>query len=99
MAISLYLRNEGREFVRKADCSYWPWNGSYDRERFPMLGAVDPYGDAVFNARQMEKIVGEVDQLFQEDLSERQRKSLEAVIELCHYARLHPRLYLWFFGD
>ncbi len=41
MAIRLYLRDENRQLVRDMDQLYVPYNGSYDREQFPMLCAVD----------------------------------------------------------
>ncbi len=99
MAISLFLRDENRRLVRDSDCSYVPCRESYDNERFPMLGVVDPYGDAIFNGRQREMLLVEASQLLRTELSEKERDSLEAVIDLCHDARSRPGIYLWFVGD
>jgi hypothetical protein len=43
------------EVVARAACGV-PWGAAVDgldQAKFPLLGALDPYGDAVFNRRQI----------------------------------------------
>ena len=51
------------EVVARAACGL-PWAtvlGDLDQAAFPMLGALDPYGDAVFNHRQVPALLRELD--------------------------------------
>ncbi|MFD5632633.1 hypothetical protein ACFWJM_00585 [Streptomyces sp. NPDC127077] len=62
---------------------------------FPMLWALTPYGDAVFNQRQMPLLLAEFDRLpagLGGDWVGQAR-------ELCQVVERGPHLYLWFIGD
>jgi hypothetical protein len=53
------------EVVARAGCGL-PWEvtlAGLDRTAFPLLGALDPYGDAVFNHRQVPALLAELDVL------------------------------------
>ena len=66
---------------------------------FPLLQYVDPYGDALFNPRQMPQLLHELDLLRNRCSDEQSKLLLEKVRELaleCQNARL---LYLSFVGD
>ncbi len=66
-----------------------------DRVKFPMLWALDPYGDAVFNHRQMPMLLSELDRLpvtCGGDWVGQAR-------ELCRVVQRGTHLYLWFIGD
>ncbi|MET9384334.1 hypothetical protein ABZY09_25505 [Streptomyces sp. NPDC002928] len=62
---------------------------------FPMLWALTPYGDAVFNQRQMPLLLAELDRL-PTDLG---GDWVEQARELCQVVERGLHLYLWFIGD
>jgi hypothetical protein len=72
--------------------------GLTELERFPMLRGIDPYGDTVFNQRQLPSVIRElreIAQLVPRDLQ-------EGLLDLATYVerfigRTHT--YLWFIGD
>ncbi|MFJ2868706.1 hypothetical protein [Kitasatospora sp. NPDC087314] len=66
-----------------------------DPAEFPMLSALDPYGDAVFNQRQMPMLRAELKRLpagLGGDWVGQAR-------ELCQVVERGLHLYLWFIGD
>lgn len=53
------------QVVARASCSI-AWEkmlSDLDRAAFPLLGGLDPYGDAVFNGRQIPALLRELDRL------------------------------------
>jgi hypothetical protein len=53
------------EVGARAACGL-PWEvtlAGLDPAEFPLLGALDPYGDAVFNHRQVPALLAELDRL------------------------------------
>lgn len=85
------------EVVARASCGL-PWEtalSGLDQVAFPMLGALDPYGDAVFNHRQIPALLRELDQL-PSDLG---GTWLAEVRTLCELALRRPHHYLLFIGD
>ncbi len=84
--------------VARAACGL-PWEtalGGLDQAAFPMLGALDPYGDAVFNHRQIPALLRELDQL----PPERAGTWPAEVRALCELAlREQPHHYILFIGD
>ena len=75
-----------------------PWEtalGGLDQAAFPMLGALDPYGDAVFNHRQIPALLRELDQL----PLERAGTWVAEVRTLCELALRKPHRYILFIGD
>ena len=69
--------------------------GDLDQAAFPMLGALDPYGDAVFNHRQVPALLGELDLL----PSERGGAWVAEVRTLCDLVSHGLHRYLLFVGD
>ncbi|WP_202512157.1 hypothetical protein [Streptomyces sp. SID3343] len=62
---------------------------------FPMLWALDPYGDAVFNQRQIPLLQAELDRLPAACGGE----WVAQARDLCQVVRQGVHLYLWFIGD
>ena len=68
-----------------------------DEDEFPFLGGLLPYGDTMFNYRQVEKLQREVND---ETVLGILGQSVAAEIEsLCLQVRNGLHLYLWFLGD
>ena len=85
------------EVLARAGCGL-PWEitlGDLDRATFPVLGALDPYGDAVFNHRQIPALLGELDRL----PAERGGAWVAEVRALCEVALRGPHRYVLFIGD
>jgi hypothetical protein len=86
------------EVVARAACGL-PWEtalGGLDQAEFPMLAALDPYGDAVFNHQQIPALLRELDQL----PPERGGMWVGEVRTLCELVlQRRPHHYLLFIGD
>ncbi len=94
MRVSRELRGE---VVARAGCGL-PWEttlGGLDQAAFPMLGALDPYGDAVFNDRQIPALLVELDRL----PAERGGAWVAEVRALCEVALRGTHHYILFIGD
>ncbi len=98
MPISLALRRERGDDIRRAEQTYLPAGASRDAVEYPLLSGVDPYANTIFNSRQMQQLLSEVERLLSGSLSVAERASLEAVADLCREGRRAHR-YLWFIGD
>ncbi|WP_164990865.1 hypothetical protein [Streptomyces sp. GZWMJZ-114] len=85
------------EVLARAGCglSWETTLGDLDRTAFPLLGALDPHGDAVFNHRQIPALIGELDRL----PAERGGEWVAEVGALCEVALGGPHRYLLFIGD
>ena len=99
MPISVVLRREQGANVRRLDVPYQPPDAAWDADDLPLLAGVDPYGNTIFNARQMRALRDEVRRLLAEDLSREQRDALVGIVELCEEGQRPPHRYLWFVGD
>lgn len=66
-----------------------------DPGEFPMLWALTPYGDAVFNQRQVPLLLSELDRL----PSGLDGAWVGEARELCRVVERGLHLYLWFIGD
>lgn len=60
---------------------------------------IDPYGDAVFNQRQVEVLVREVEASVSSSKDKEVRAHLQRVIKLLRDARGRIHTYVWFVGD
>ena len=60
------------------------------------LRFIDPYGDAVFNQRQIEALVAELDRMHGDAGQMEVAESLRAFLE---QTRGHVDTYVWFLGD
>ncbi len=66
-----------------------------DSASFPMLSALIPYGDAMFNERQIPLLLAELDRL----PAACDGDWVAQARELCHVVERGIHLYLWFLGD
>ena len=66
-----------------------------DAADFPMLWALTPYGDAMFNQRQMPLLLAELDRLPAACGGD----WVAQARELCQLVERGLHLYLWFIGD
>lgn len=85
------------QVVARAACGL-PWEialADLDQAAFPMLGALTPYGDAVFNHRQIPALLSELDRL----PPERGGAWVAEARTLCHLVLKGTHLYLVFLGD
>ncbi|MGW7356238.1 hypothetical protein ACWGI0_06080 [Streptomyces sp. NPDC054802] len=95
--INLAVRGDSRNIVARSEAGV-EWKAAFadlDPADFPMLIALTPYGDAVFNHRQMPLLLAELDRLPAAcggDWVARAR-------ELCQVVERGTHLYLWFIGD
>jgi hypothetical protein len=96
----MVLRKFSGEVISRADVPYLPAPAVWDEVVFPLLSGVDLNGDTAFNARQMRRLLAEVERLAaQDDLSAEVRSSLDAVAALCQEGQRPPHRFLWFIGD
>lgn len=94
MIVSRELRGE---VVARAGCAV-PWEIALvgmNQAAFPMLGALDPYGDAVFNRLQIPALLEELDRL----PVERGGAWVAEARALCEVALREPHHYIVFVGD
>ncbi|MFE9410579.1 hypothetical protein ACFYN0_17580 [Streptomyces sp. NPDC006704] len=95
--IDLAVRGDLRDVVARAKVGV-EWTAAFadlDPTNLPMLFALTPYGDAVFNKRQMPTLLAELDRLptaFGGEWVAQAR-------ELCQVVECGQHLYLWFLGD
>ena len=73
----------------------WP----FDDTAFPLLHCLDPYGDTVFNGRQMVQVLRELELMIGRAGRDRQRILIGRVKVLAQRCRDSPRRYLRFAGD
>lgn len=101
MAISVLLKSERHEILARSPRPYVPLVTWTDREEYPMLGHVDPYGNTIYNRGQMETLMVELDRLRTSLFSRNDDMfdSLEQVLRLCENGIRRPHRYLWFVGD
>ena len=94
--INMQVRGD-RRVVATADGGV-EWVGAFaalDPTVFPMLWALDPYGDAVFNHRQVPMLLAELDRppaVLDGDW-------VHKACELCQVVDRETQRYLWFVGD
>ncbi len=62
------------------------------------LRFIDPYGDTVFNSRQVTVLLGELTGL-RPQLDDKTRQFVDSIIELGKAVEAEPHLYLKFEGD
>ena len=85
------------ESVERAACGL-PWETALvglDRAEFPLLGALDPYGDAVFNRQQVPALLIELDRLPES----RGGAWVSEVRTLCEVVLRRTHHYIMFIGD
>jgi hypothetical protein len=85
------------EVIARAACgiSWGSSLGGLDRVSFPLLGALDPYGDAAFNHRQVLAFIDELDRL----PAERGGEWVGEARALAELVRTGTHRYLVFVGD
>ncbi|SRR5258708_1049795 len=70
-----------------------------DDPSFPLLQYVNPYGDAVFNPKQMQQLLEELQLLVNQSSEEYSKRLLERVQVLARECQGANHLYLRFVGD
>jgi hypothetical protein len=91
------VRGDSGDFVARAKAGV-VWTTDFadlDPADFPMLWALTPYGDAVFNQRQMPLLLAELDRL----PAACDGDWVAQARELCQVVERGLHLYLWFIGD
>ncbi len=98
--INMQVRSEGGEIVTRGSTPGIDWSDALaqiDREKFPCLGGLLPYADAMFNERQVEGLRIEVaSQSVRDILGQETASEIET---LCRQVENGSHLYLWFVGD
>jgi hypothetical protein len=95
--INMAVRDDSGNVVASAEAGV-EWTTGFaelDSAEFPMLWALMPYGDAVFNQRQVPLLVAELDRL-PADLG---GTWVAQALDLCQIVERGLHLYLWFIGD
>ncbi len=95
--INMAVRGDSGNVVARAKAGV-EWTAGFaglDPAEFPMLWALTPYGDAVFNQRQVPLLLAELDRL-PADLG---GDWVGQTRELCQVVERGLHLYLWFIGD
>jgi hypothetical protein len=95
--INMAVRGDSRNVVASAKAGV-EWTAGFadlDPAEFPMLWALTPYGDAIFNQRQVPLLLAELDRL-PADLG---GAWVVQARELCQVVERGLHLYLWFIGD
>ncbi|GAA3639478.1 hypothetical protein GCM10022267_27420 [Lentzea roselyniae] len=95
--INMAVRGDDGNIVASADAGV-KWTDAFaklDPAAFPMLRALTPYGDAMFNERQMPLLLAELDRLPAACGGD----WVAQARELCHVVERGLHLYLWFIGD
>ncbi|APU38437.1 hypothetical protein [Streptomyces sp. TN58] len=96
--INLHVRGESGTIEARAKHGvlWGPELAGLDQAVFPMLGHLLPYGDTVFNHRQVSTLLEEVPRLPAGVLTDEFAREL---IELGQVVLAGQGLYLWFLGD
>lgn len=95
--INIAVRGDSGNVVASARAGL-EWAAGFaelDPAEFPMLWALTPYGDAIFNQRQVPLLVAELGRL-PVDLG---GDWVAQAFELCQVVERGLHLYLWFIGD
>lgn len=88
----------GRTIGREFDFSSAILSG-VDREKFPILSYVDPYGDTIFNQLQVSQLCIELSLLKKMMENDHDQLIVEQLELLCKKSLVEPHLYLKFLGD
>lgn len=95
--INMQVRGDSRDVVARAKAGV-QWTSAFadlDPALFPMLRALTPYGDAVFNQRQVPLLLAELDRLPAACGGD----WVGQARELCQVVEQGTHRYLWFVGD
>ncbi|MGW1803733.1 hypothetical protein [Streptomyces sp. NPDC002078] len=95
--INIQVRGDSGKPVARAQTglSWTDLIPALDPVSFPMLWALSPYGDAVFNERQVPLLLAELDRLPEAYGGPWAIQTRE----LCQVVQSGTHLYLWFVGD
>ncbi|MET8695439.1 hypothetical protein ACFTT0_05955 [Streptomyces bauhiniae] len=96
--IDLQVRGEDGSIKARArhGLAWGPELAGLDQSSFPMLGHLLPYGDTVFNSRQVSTLLAEVPRLPSGVATDECAREL---LELGQKVLEGLHLYLWFLGD
>ncbi len=84
--IGLNITNERGDSVSKSDINFAPvletvWKVEASKEKYPFLNGIDPYGDTYFNLYQSPKVIGELENLKRENVTESVLKEINDTID------------------
>jgi hypothetical protein len=95
--INVQVRGDLGNVVARAENGL-EWTAAFadlDPAAFPMLRALDPCGDAVFNCRQVAELLAELERI----PASCDGDWVRGARELCQVVGQGPHRYLWFVGD
>ncbi|MGV9362613.1 hypothetical protein [Amycolatopsis sp. NPDC003731] len=95
--IDMAVRGDSGRVVAQAEggVEWTPAFAELNPVEFPMLWALTPYGDAVFNQRQVPLLLAELDRVPARCAGDWVRHARE----LCQVVERGTHWYLWFIGD
>jgi hypothetical protein len=96
MAMSVVLRKEDGTPVDRSKIGITVDMLSSLEQQVPMLRWLYPYGDTIFNARQRDELIVELEAANPE--SDDEKVVIQEIRRLCA-AATRPHMYLWFIGD
>ncbi|MEQ4205769.1 hypothetical protein [Actinopolymorpha sp. B9G3] len=102
MPINIWVRKEMPEPGARIDEGALPWKvpqGVLNLRDTPLLVAVDPYGDTVFNRFQIERQLPREVRFLREQLDAGFQPMLDELERLMTVATERVHRYLWFVGD
>ena len=92
MAWTVILENENKETIKRIGSEIIITRPLH---LFKLLRYLDPYGDTIFNNKQMEDLIGDL-QILQQD---HYTPLLDEVIEICLTCKTSAHTYVAFYGD
>ncbi|WP_332642323.1 hypothetical protein [Aeromicrobium sp.] len=102
MAISMWVRREMPGKGERLDEGSLPWKvpqGVLNLRDTPLLVAVDPYGDTMFNRLQIERQLPREVEFVRAQLGTDWQPMLDELERLMDVATERVHRYLWFVGD
>ena len=102
MAISMWVRKEMPDRGERLDEGAVPWKvpeGLLNLRDTPLLVAVDPYGDTMFNRLQIERQLPREVEFVRSRLAADRQPMVDELERLMGVATERVHRYLWFVGD
>ncbi|WP_433270957.1 hypothetical protein ACQPZF_11205 [Actinosynnema sp. CS-041913] len=99
VAISVVLKDGAGTVLIRMDRPYLPLVGRTDRDQYPMLGHVDPYGNTIFNRGQMATLVAELERVSKAGPQGERSAVAKELVAICVEGQRKPHRFLWFIGD
>ncbi|WP_143660338.1 hypothetical protein [Streptomyces sp. t99] len=99
MALKMQVRGEGGAVLSPLVSlgGINPLLQGVDRERFPLLGHIDPYGETIFNSLQVRSLMKELSS-WSPGIADIE-VPVGQLVEYCKCVLADTHRYLWIFGD